>query len=383
MSENRSKTTVASLDPEHVVEVDDAQLASSSPSYSQGRLVLRRFLRHKPAMVSAVVLILVTLVAFLSIGWNMSFFGLHWHFSGLWRHNYMDVLDVVNNGKPTMTWTSLGEHPFGQDNIGKDYFALTMKGTQISIIIAFVVGLVSTIIGTIIGAAAGYFRGWTEAILMRITNLFIVIPLLILAAVIGKMVGSQGILFLAVMLGVLSWTGLARLVRGEVLSLREREFVASARALGASPWRIIFRHILPNCLGTIIVSATLSISSAILLETSLSFLGFGVRPPATSLGLLISTYQTTFSTRPWLFFAPAGLILIIALSINFIGDGLRDAFDPRQRSAVSRRKMKALAEGHIENDVEADLMPVTTAATTATGGEHAAPASDATERKGE
>lgn len=233
-----------------------------------------------------------------------------------------------------MGWFHLGEHPFGQDNVGKDYFALVMRGTQISIIIAFVVGIVSTLIGTLIGALAGYYRGWIESVLMRMTDLFIVIPLLVLAAIVGQMFGNQGPVFLAVMLGLLSWTGLARMVRGEVMSLREREFVSAAHALGAGAPRIILRHILPNCLGTIIVSATLSIASAILLETALSYLGFGVQSPDTSLGLLISNYQTTFSTRPWLFFAPAAMILLIALSVNFIGDGLRDAFDPRQKGKV-------------------------------------------------
>ena len=243
-------------------------------------------------------------------------------------------MPVVNGGAPTIGLFHLGEHPFGQDNVGKDYFALAMRGTQISIMIALVVGLVSTLIGTLVGALAGYFRGWVESLLMRITDMFIVIPLLILAAIIGQMTGSMGPLFLALMLGLLSWTGLARMVRGEVMSLREREFVAAADALGASSWRIIVRHILPNCLGTIIVNATLSIASAILLETSLSYLGFGVRPPDTSLGLLISDYQTTFATRPWLFFVPAAMILAIALTVNFIGDGLRDAFDPRQKGKV-------------------------------------------------
>ena len=210
-----------------------------------------------------------------------------------------------------------------------------MRGTQNSIIIAFVVGLVGTFIGTVVGAIAGYYRGWVEAALMRMTDLFIVIPLLVLAAVVGRMTGEFGIVFLAFMLGILYWTGLARLVRGEVLSLREREFISAARALGASNRRIIIRHILPNCLGTIIVSATLLIASAVLLETSLSFLGYGVKSPDTSLGLLISQYQSSFATRPWLFFAPAAAILIFALSVNFIGDGLRDAFDPRQRGKAS------------------------------------------------
>jgi len=154
----------------------------------------------------------------------------------------------------------------------------------------------------------------------------------VLAAVLGRMAGNVGGIFaLAGMLAIVSWTGLARLVRGEVLSLREREFVAAARAVGTSSWRIIVRHILPNALGTIIVNATLLISAAILVETALSFLGFGVRPPNTSLGLLISENQNALSTRPWLFWWPGVFIVSIALCVNFIGDGLRDAFDPRQQ----------------------------------------------------
>ena len=165
---------------------------------------------------------------------------------------------------------------------------------------------------------------------MRFTDLVIVIPLLVLAAVLGKMASNWGVAGLAVMLSLVVWTGLARLVRGEVLSLREREFVAAARAMGTGSGRIIFKHILPNTIGVIIVSTTLTIASAILLETSLSFLGMGVQAPDISLGSLISTYQNAFATRPWLFWFPGVMILIIALCINFIGDGLRDAFDPRQ-----------------------------------------------------
>jgi ABC-type dipeptide/oligopeptide/nickel transport system permease subunit len=165
---------------------------------------------------------------------------------------------------------------------------------------------------------------------MRVTDLILTIPLLVTAAVLGRNVQGLGPLALAFVLGALTWTTLARLVRGEFLSLREKEFVEAARALGASPARIIFRHILPNVLGTIIVSATLAVAAAILLETSLSYLGLGVQPPDTSLGLLISAYEGSFSTRPWLFWWPAVFIVGIALSVSFIGDGLRDAFDPKQ-----------------------------------------------------
>ncbi|MFC4554093.1 ABC transporter permease [Georgenia faecalis] len=321
--------TIQGGDPGAVQNIDPLAIeedleGKTDKSYSQGQLVLRRFLRHKAAMVSLAVLVFVTLLAYTSIGFGP--------FPGWWKHGYTLAGSVVDGGKPTLSlWPfRIGEHPFGQDNSGKDFFALVMRGTQRSLIIAFVVGIVSTIVGTVIGALAGYFRGWVEAVLMRITDLFIVIPLLVLAAVLGQMTGGNNIWLLAAVLGIVTWTGLARLVRGEVLSLREREFVAAARAVGTSPARIVVKHILPNTLGTIIVSATLSIASAILLETSLSFLGFGVNPPDTSLGVLISTYQNSFTSRPWLFWWPGIFILAIALSVNFIGDGLRDAFDPRQ-----------------------------------------------------
>lgn len=291
-------------------------------SYSQGQLVMRRFLRHRAAMISMVSLLIIILLAFTSIGFGP--------IPGWWGKDYASGAPVINGGSPTLGWLHWGEHPFGQDNIGKDYFALVMRGTQRSVVIAFIIGLVSTAIGTLVGAIAGYYRGWVEAILMRVTDLFIVVPLLVVAAVVGQMVSGSGVLTLALFLGVLTWTGLARLVRGEVMSLREREFVVAARASGASDLRIITKHILPNTVGVVIVSATLAISSAILLETSLSYLGFGVKAPDTSLGALISTYESAFTTRPWLFWWPGLFILAIALCVNFIGDGLRDAFDPRQ-----------------------------------------------------
>ncbi len=296
---------------------------------TQGQLVRRRFFRHRAAMISMTILILTVLLAYTSIG----FAGI----PGWWKFDYISPGLKINGGAPTLSvvpgWLGgngvhLGDHPFGQDDLGRDYFALTMRGAQISIMIAFVVGIVSTALGALIGALAGYFRGWVESVLMRLTDVVITIPLLVIAAVVGQIV--RGSFMLAVFLGVLTWTGLARLVRGEFLSLREKEFVEAAKALGAKPSRIIFKHILPNTIGIITVSATLTIASAILLETALSYLGFGVKSPDTSLGLLISDNQAAFATRPWLFWWPGLLIIIVALSVNFIGDGLRDAFDPRQ-----------------------------------------------------
>jgi len=205
-----------------------------------------------------------------------------------------------------------------------------MRGTQKSLQIALIVAFLATFIGVVVGAVAGYYRGWLDGTLMRFVDLLLTIPLIAVAAALSTQVKGGDWWLLAVILGLLSWTSIARVIRGEFLSLREKEFVEAARAMGASSTRIIFRHMLPNAMGVIIVSATLTIASAILLEAALSFLGYGVRPPDTSLGLLISTYQNAFTTRPWLFWWPGLFIVIIALSINFIGDGLRDALDPRQ-----------------------------------------------------
>jgi peptide/nickel transport system permease protein len=297
---------------------------------TQRELVMRRFLRHRGAMGAMVAFFFIIAMAFSSIGIGP----MH----GWWGQDYAASGEVVNGGHPTLDvlpsfidgdGVSIGDHPFGQDDVGRDYFALTMRGAQRSLTICLLVGLVSTALGVLAGAMAGFFLSWTETVLMRLTDLVLSIPPLIFAAVLGRTAGG-GAIALALLLGLVEWPPLARLVRGEFLSLREKEFVEAARAMGASPWRIIFRHILPNSVGTVIVNATLTISAAILLETALSYVGLGVQDPDTSLGKLISDYQQAFQVRPWLFWWPGLFIVAIALSVNFIGDGLRDAFDPKQ-----------------------------------------------------
>lgn len=292
---------------------------------TQGQLVRRRFFRHRAALLGMISLGAVIVLAYSSIGFGP--------YEGWWDRDYEATADIIDGGSPTL-WAdgpfTLGEQPFGQDNVGKDYFALVMRGTQQSLVVAFLIGIVATVTGTVVGAVAGFYRGWVEGVLMRVTDMMISIPTLIFAAVLAAIAGRSGIIVLGISLGLVTWTGLARLVRGEFLALREKEFVEAARAIGTSPWRIIYKHILPNTVGVIIVTATLAIASGILLETALSFLGLGVQPPDVSLGSLVSQYQTAMVSRPWLFWWPGVFIVIIALSVNFIGDGLRDAFDPRQ-----------------------------------------------------
>ncbi|RBM14929.1 ABC transporter permease [Streptomyces sp. PT12] len=309
----------------------DAAQGMAVVARSQGQLVRRRFFRHRGALAGILLLLFVVALSVTSIGAGP--------IPGWWDKDPTTTGNVVGNGDPTLSvlpgflgggGVHLGEHPFGQDNIGRDYFALTMRGTQVSLLIAIIVGLVATFVGTVIGAAAGYFRGWIEAVLMRITDVVIAIPTLLIAGLIGVIIADSGVVLFALFLGLVAWTQIARLVRGEVLSLREKEFVEAARSVGTSAHRIIFKHILPNTVGIIIVAATLTIASAVLLESALSFVGLGVQPPDTSLGRLITEYRSALTVRPWLFYWPGLFIVAIALSVNFIGDGLRDAFDPRQ-----------------------------------------------------
>ncbi|MFE9243830.1 ABC transporter permease [Nocardiopsis sp. NPDC006938] len=313
------------------VPASDAAQGLDIAARTQWQLIRSRFFRHRAALLGMVLLAGVVLLSFSSIGFGPV--------PGWWDKSPSATGPLNDGGAPTLglvpgflggSGVTLGEHPFGQDNVGKDYFALTMRGTQVSLTIAFLVGVVATVVGTVIGACAGYFRGWTETVLMRVTDVLIAIPLLAIAAAAAKIAGQAGILYLGVVLGLVTWTQTARLVRGSVLSLREKEFVEAARSVGTSSARIIFKHVLPNTVGVIIVSVTLAIAAAVLLESALSFLGMGVQPPDTSLGRLITDYRSAMGTRPWLFYWPGLFIILIALSVNFIGDGLRDAFDPRQ-----------------------------------------------------
>jgi peptide/nickel transport system permease protein len=315
---------------------------------SQGQIVRKRFLGHSGAIVGLIVFAIIFIMAFTAVGYA--------GIPGWWRYGHEDVSPLVNDGAPTASLWPLawGEHPFGQDRIGRDLFAMTMRGAQQSITIMLVIGLIAGLIGVVVGALSGYFRGWMEAILMRLTDVIIIVPALLLAAVMAQFAGrrdegswfatfasSNGVLALGIFLGLISWVGLARLMRGEFLSLREREFVDAARISGASNARIIFKHILPNAVGVLIVNVTLTMSAAILTETALSYLGVGVKSPDTSLDLLISQNQEAFATRPWLFWFPGLFIVLICLSITFLGDGLRDAFDPRQKKFNAKKARAA------------------------------------------
>ncbi|HEX8860907.1 MAG TPA: ABC transporter permease [Actinomycetes bacterium] len=299
-----SGTAIAPAEPTSPVEREFTVAART-----QTQMVIRRFLAHRLAVASLVVFVIIVAG---SLGG-----------ARLWKYNYADIT------KEFSTSPSLA-HPMGTDDIGHDTLAQVLRGAQKSVQVALLVALLSTTFGSVVGAVAGYYRGVTDSILMRFTDLVLTIPLLAIAGLLAGTLGGGDWFLVAVVIASVSWTSIARVVRGTFLSLREKEFVDAARALGASDRRIIFRHLLPNAAGSIIVNATVTVAVAILVETALSFLGLGIRPPDTSLGLLVSAGQQAAQTRPWLFYFPGLVIIMIALTINFIGDGLRDAFDPTQ-----------------------------------------------------
>lgn len=223
------------------------------------------------------------------------------------------------------------EHWFGTDDMGRDILARTLYGGRISLSVGLVSVGISLSLGLSLGSIAGYFGGIVDTLIMRVADVFYSFPFLILAITISAIFGPS-IYNTMIILGVLSWPGPARLIRGEFLKLKETDYVAAATALGAKSSRVMFRHILPNGFSPLLVSATLGVASAILSEAGLSFLGLGVPPPAPSWGNMLNRARPLhiLATMPWMWLAPGIAIFVIVLSINFVGDGLRDAFDPRQ-----------------------------------------------------
>ncbi|MFF1609918.1 ABC transporter permease [Amycolatopsis sp. NPDC058278] len=277
---------------------------------SQGKLVLRKFLHHKLAMASTAVLVLIVLISIL-----MPLF---------WKHNYEDS-SFASFAKPS------GEFPLGTTQVGKDMVAQVLRGTQYSLLIALTVSILATVIGVVFGAIAGYLRGFSDSAISRVTDLFLIIPQIAAAAILAKVFGGGSWYIVALVLAAFGWMQIARITRAEAMSLSQREFVDAARASGAGTFRIIFKHLVPNMVGSITVNATLAVAQAVLAEAALSFIGLGVQLPDTSLGRVILENYAQLQTRPALFFGPFIVLVLISLTINFIGDGLRDAFDPRQR----------------------------------------------------
>ncbi|NMC13059.1 MAG: ABC transporter permease [Chloroflexi bacterium] len=297
-----------------------------APPLTLRQLAWRRFRRHKLAVFGGITLILLVIYSF---GGSL--------FVSEKYANYTDT--TIRLSAPS------SEHPFGTDTVGRDCLARTIYGGQISILIGLAAVTIETLLGILVGALAGYYGGLIDNILMRITEAMLNIPELFLLIVMAKNFGgkipnitflgrefSGSVIVIIVIIGLTSWMYLARIVRAEFLSITENDFILAARATGTSNFQIIFQHILPNSIAPIVVSATLGVANAILSEAYVSFLGLGVQPPTATWGNMLDQANNYLESAPWLWFFPGSLILLIVLSINFLGDGLRDALDPRSRA---------------------------------------------------
>jgi peptide/nickel transport system permease protein len=311
-SEGDKITPVASgMSPVADLELVRAEQITRQPerNISRGRLVLRRLARKRLAMFGLVMLVAEALLAYvgpLFSKWNVT------------------DLDFTNFGS-----SPGGSHWWGTDTAGHDVFVQTMSGTQKSLLVGLIAAVVSTAVAAVVGATAGYFGKLVDSGLMWLVNLMMVVPsFLILAIISPELRGSSFILF-ALLLAAFNWMLTARVVRGLTFSLREREFVAAARFMGVPAWRIIARHILPNMASLLIVDVTVNVSSVILAETGLSYFGFGVQPPAVSLGTLIGDATSTPAPGQfwWTWTFPGLMLVSMVLAVNFLGDGLRDALD--------------------------------------------------------
>jgi oligopeptide transport system permease protein len=238
--------------------------------------------------------------------------------------------DVQNYDAKMLSAVPNAEHWFGTDNLGRDLFSRVWIGGRVSLIIGFVGTIIELIVGTIYGGVSGYFGGAIDTIMMRIVEIINSIPYL-LVVILLLIVMPKGILTLIVALCITGWAPIARLIRGQVLQLKESEYVLAAKALGASPTRIISRHLIPNTIGVIIVYMTMDVPSFIFAEAFLSFLGLGVQAPNTSWGALIQEGQGVMTLHPHILLFPAIALCLTVIAFNLLGDGLRDAFDPRLR----------------------------------------------------
>jgi peptide/nickel transport system permease protein len=290
---------------------------------SPGRLAWRRFRRHKPALISTVILLILAIFIFFP--------------------HLLTTADPIRPSDTTFAEPPSAAHWAGTNGLGVDQLSRILHGGQISFKVGIAVALFSSLLGIVIGAAAGYFGGWLDNLLMRVTDLFLAIPILVVLIVMSRLPAQQAwartafgdtgsVRAVITILALFFWMPMARIVRGQILSLKEKEFVEAARAVGASDTRILLRHLIPNCMGPIIVALTLSVAAAILTEAALSFLGFGITSTnVPTWGYMISFEKSSYDTQPWLVIFPGMMILTVVLCVNYLGDGLRDALDPKQR----------------------------------------------------
>jgi oligopeptide transport system permease protein len=288
------------------------EMADAPKGRSLTQDALRRLVRNKAALLSIFMVGFIVLFAFLGP------YVLPWSY---------DKIDWSAIRKPP---DFAKGHFAGTDQNGRDMLARIMQGTQMSLIVAGVATLVSVIIGVVYGAVAGYFGGKVDAVMMRFVDIMYALPYILFVIILVVIFGRNPVL-LFVGIGCLEWLTMARIVRGQTLSLKEREFVEAAKAGGARPWAIIMRHIVPNLTGPVVIYATLTIPEIILTESFLSYLGLGVQEPQTSLGTLISFGSPVAETLPWMLIGPAVVLVTLLLCLTYIGDGLRDALDPKDR----------------------------------------------------
>ncbi len=287
-------------------------LAKAPPGRSLTQDALRRLFRNKAAVVSIALLVLIVLVAFIG------------PYFVPWEYSKVD-------------WSAIRKPPdfekghyFGTDQNGRDLLARTLQGTQMSLIVAGVATVVSVVIGIVYGATAGYFGGRIDAAMMRFVDVMYALPYILFVIILVVIFGRSPVL-LFIGIGCLEWLTMARIVRGQTLSIKQREFIEAAKAGGAKPMTIIMRHIIPNLTGPVVIYATLTIPEIIITESFLSYLGLGVQEPQTSLGTLISAGAPVAENLPWLLIYPAAILVVMLFCFTYVGDGLRDALDPKDR----------------------------------------------------
>ena len=295
-----------------IIGADEAKAdAIARPRVSYLQDVWRRFRQNKMALIA--LIILTILIVMVLIGPAIS------------GYEFEEVDKTARNMGPSAS------HWFGTDKLGRDLFARVWQGGRVSILIGLVGALVSAVIGCLYGGIAAYFGGIVDDVMMRILEDIISIPYLIVVILLSVVLESKSVGTLILAMTIAGWCQTARLVRGQMLSLKSQEYVLAAQALGVSPWRIILKHMLPNTLSVILVSVTFDIPNYIFSEAFLSYVGLGIQPPNTSWGALCSMAQTTFTFYPYQLFFPALMIALTMLSFTLLGDGLRDALDPRLR----------------------------------------------------
>lgn len=301
-----------SLAPASTMPSRLSPLSRPVASRSYWSLAWQRFRRNRIAFASLIVLMVLTVAAILA--------------PTLAPYSP----DAISLSPDTLLLPMSWEHPLGTDELGRDTFSRILYGARVSLGVGFVAAIVSIGIGVMIGATAGMLGGWIDATLMRLVDILLSLPLFFIL-MIAQTLLPTGILTIMIIIGLITWMDVARLCRAEFMQLRLREYTMAAHVVGASHWRIAWRHLLPNASGPIIVAGTLRVAEAILIESTLSFIGLGIQPPNASLGSMLQKGLTRLLDAPWLVAAPGVAIAITALVFNFIGDGIRDSLDVRQR----------------------------------------------------